>query len=260
MDVEVESFIRERVPGIANKVLAQVRPCISAESDDVADADIPLGHSKLGGRPDVPRDFEWPTGDVPCWFIAQINLAEMQSLKTGFRLPRAGLLAFFYHDDGGPPGKGSRVHFFPPKGLRRADVVVDQRYGVDFHNRHLHPRLLTLSQGHRVPDRIQRYELTPRERAVWADPEDARGLTVLGREQDSLNDFGHFHEMFHNRFSPATHRLFGLPSYEAKYPVPRGYLLLASFGVMVDRINFYVPTDSIEELEFEKVKVAYECT
>ncbi|MBP3955648.1 hypothetical protein J8F10_10185 [Gemmata sp. G18] len=173
------------------------------------------------------------------------------------RLPRAGLLSFFYHDDRGPLGKGSRVFFFPPKRLHRAHVVVDPRYGVDFHDRHLYPRLLTLSQGYRVPDRIQRYGLTRRERDVWKDRKDARGATVIGGERD---EFGYFHEMFHNRFSPATHRLFGLPSYEAKYPVPRGHLLLASFGSMADRINFYVPKSSVEELEFGKVKVAYECT
>lgn len=259
MDAEVESFVRERVPGIADKVFARIRQCVNADDADVGDADIPLGHSKLCGRPDAPGDFEWPAvDDVPCWFIAQFNLAEMRLLKTGFRLPRAGLLSFFYHEDSGPPGPGSRVYLFPPKGLRRTDVVVDPRYGTRFHNSHLHPRLLTLSQGYRLPDEIRRYGLTPRERAVWADPNDPRAPAVIGR--DEPENFDYFHEMFHRRFSPTIHRLFGVPRFEAKYPAPRGHQLLATFGQMGDRLNFYVRKEDLDQMVFGQVKVVLECT
>jgi hypothetical protein len=283
MHPSVGSFIREQVPGIVDKVLAQVRPCINARSDRRPDDAIPVGHSKLGGRPDVPDGLGWPVRrGVPCWFLAQIDLGELRRptvgptlppgaasavrragerptarpLDAGFRLPRAGLLSFFYHDDGGPPGRGSRVYHFPPAGLRRVEVVADRRY-EGIHDRHLYPRLLTLSQGYCLPRDIRRYGLTARERAVAEDPADARGPGVIGREREGHEDFGYFRDMFHNRFAPATHRLFGLPPYDQP---PRGHQLLASFGQMQDRLNFYVPRAGVEALEFDGLKVTYECT
>lgn len=66
MNASVRAYVRKQVPGIADKVLAQVRPCINADSRKQRDADIPVCHSKLGGRPDVPQGFEWPVADGEC--------------------------------------------------------------------------------------------------------------------------------------------------------------------------------------------------
>ncbi|HUR54326.1 MAG TPA: DUF1963 domain-containing protein [Gemmataceae bacterium] len=284
MTPAVRSFVRERVPGLAAKVLAQVRPCVNAESARRPDRAIPVGHSKLGGRPDVPDGFEWPARrGVPCWFLAQIDLAALRRpaaplpsraasavrrpvrrptarpLDAGFRLPRAGLLSFFYHDDGGPPGPGSRVYYFPPAGLRRAEIVVDTRY-AGIHTEHLFPRTLTLTQGYCLPYDIRRYGLTRRERAAWEDPADPRGDELFRPGRDEYEDFGYFCEVFHNHFAPATHRLFGRPAYEQLRPPPRRHQLLASFGEMNDRLNFYAPREGVEALEFGGLKVVYECT
>lgn len=52
-----------------------------------------VGHSKVGGKPDVEPDFSWPFfKGVPLEFIAQINCAEACSDI----LPESGLLLFFY--------------------------------------------------------------------------------------------------------------------------------------------------------------------
>jgi hypothetical protein len=175
---------------------------------------------------------------------------------VGFPLPRAGLLSFFYHDDNGLPGPGSRVYHFPAKGLRRVEVVADRRY-EGLQGRHLYPRELTLSQGYCLPRDIRQYALTRRERAAWDDPADPRGPAVVGRERDAYEDFHYFWEVFHNRFAPASHRLFGLSPYD---PPPRGHQLLASFGQMEDRLNFYVPGEDVETLQFGRLRVTYECT
>lgn len=58
------------------------------------DSSIPVGSSKVGGRPDLPEDVEWPTWkDYEMTFIAQINLAEC---PRDLSLPESGLLSFFY--------------------------------------------------------------------------------------------------------------------------------------------------------------------
>ncbi len=57
------------------------------------------GQSKLGGRPDAPSNFIWPTKeDKPLSFIAQINLAEIPAMAN-CPLPVAGLLSFFYNNE-----------------------------------------------------------------------------------------------------------------------------------------------------------------
>lgn len=55
---------------------------------------FPFGSSKVGGRPDLPPDVEWPMWkDYPQSFLAQINLAD---IPPAHGLPSQGLLSFFY--------------------------------------------------------------------------------------------------------------------------------------------------------------------
>lgn len=55
------------------------------------------GISKLGGLPDLPGGAGWPTRrGHPLSFIAQVNLAHLQSSAPDDRLPASGLLSFFY--------------------------------------------------------------------------------------------------------------------------------------------------------------------
>lgn len=66
-----------------------------------------VGGTRLGGVPDVPADFEWPTfagaglidnavKSRPLSFMAQFNCAELAPLDKEGLLPKTGLLSFFY--------------------------------------------------------------------------------------------------------------------------------------------------------------------
>ncbi|MDQ6423651.1 YwqG family protein [Paenibacillus sp. LHD-117] len=56
---------------------------------------IPLGSSKIGGKPDLPSYIHWPNENGKILsFIAQVNLEEVE-LRL-YELPSAGLLSFFY--------------------------------------------------------------------------------------------------------------------------------------------------------------------
>jgi len=70
-------------------------------------AEVGVGQSKIGGRPDLPADFVWPyyagrdyldkvLANRPLAFMAQINLAEAAALDKDGLLPKRGLLSFFY--------------------------------------------------------------------------------------------------------------------------------------------------------------------
>lgn len=68
---------------------------------------LPLGVSKFGGCPDLPRGFRWYhfkgkspfTDEVkerPLSFLAQINCGEVKKYDLDNRLPGTGMLYFFY--------------------------------------------------------------------------------------------------------------------------------------------------------------------
>ena len=71
-----------------------------------AEKEVPLGISKFGGKPHLPKDFVWPyyegtdfTGirkKRPLSFVAQINLEEIASYDKDNQLPHGGMLYFFY--------------------------------------------------------------------------------------------------------------------------------------------------------------------
>jgi uncharacterized protein YwqG len=99
------------VPALAPRVRAAVRLEATPASE------IAPGASRLGGSPDLPASFAWPSwNDQPLAFLAQIELAA----AGGAPLPRAGHLCFFHAVDQDawgfqPENRGaSVVAYFPP--------------------------------------------------------------------------------------------------------------------------------------------------
>lgn len=70
---------------------------------------FPMGASRIGGLPDLPRELEWPSADEkPLAFLAQFSLDEFRKFDTRKLLPESGFLFFFYDRD-------QRVWGFDPK-------------------------------------------------------------------------------------------------------------------------------------------------
>ncbi len=71
-----------------------------------AEKELPVGTSKFGGKPYLPKDFVWPyyeeadfegiNKNRPLSFIAQINLEEIAGYDKDNQLPHSGMLYFFY--------------------------------------------------------------------------------------------------------------------------------------------------------------------
>jgi len=80
---------------------AMARPAIHALATPT-EGDIPLGTSRIGGLPDMPKSLVWPMWhDLPHMFVGQINLAELPDIAERHLLPRAGHLYFFYEPETG---------------------------------------------------------------------------------------------------------------------------------------------------------------
>ena len=62
-----------------------------------AEGDLKPGSSKLGGVPDLPEGTPWPEcNGVPMALLAQLCLPEIVPYDTDGRLPKSGMLYFFY--------------------------------------------------------------------------------------------------------------------------------------------------------------------
>ena len=105
-----EDILRERLGrrGLGHKadaILAIAAPCIWLDTRRADDTLLPVGVSKLGGVPDLPRRCEWPMWrGEPMAFIAQVRLDEAAPYDMEGALPYAGLLSFFFATDCEPKG------------------------------------------------------------------------------------------------------------------------------------------------------------
>ncbi|MFC7441061.1 YwqG family protein [Laceyella putida] len=99
---------------------------IALDFEVVEPGSLPTGSSKIGGRPELPPDFEWPwvhekvtlveeNGPVekvfsnPLMFVAQINLADLAAIKPDL-FPNNGILYFF--DDYNGSEEGWKVIYY----------------------------------------------------------------------------------------------------------------------------------------------------
>lgn len=99
------------------KLFKSIKP--KAIDYSIPEDSISIGISKLGGVPDVIKDFQWPfKGNNPLSFIAQFNLSEIHNYDEEKYLPTEGLLSFFYDEIGLPWGSGPddvggwRIYYF----------------------------------------------------------------------------------------------------------------------------------------------------
>jgi len=128
---EVVERLGRAAPSQGATIIAALAPAVRFGVRPMADADIPLGASKIGGAPDLPPGAGPP--DAGLRFFAQIDMAgvaavSFESVALGLGLPDAGLLSFFASaDDDGLSWDAERaaVLVTPPGTplVRVADVV-----------------------------------------------------------------------------------------------------------------------------------------
>ncbi len=97
-EVVKRNFRHFGIEGCFDKIRWFLRPAINVILSPTDDADIRMGQSKVGGRPDLPAGAEWPiNGDGdPLDFIAQLNFREISPYDETGLLPKEGLASLFY--------------------------------------------------------------------------------------------------------------------------------------------------------------------
>jgi len=172
---------------LASAIQAQTKPSLRLTATKPSAQPV----SRLGGRPNLPKEIRWPVwqNEVPLAFIAQLDLATLPSVR-GLPLPKTGALFFFYDATEQPWG-------YDPKHRGGAQVIYSpsplSAHGV---------RAL-----HRDVDEEARF----------------RGLAVTSTPEVSLPSHNHplFRELqateaewnaymaFHDPFQRAVHRIGG---------------------------------------------------
>ncbi|MCB9601915.1 MAG: DUF1963 domain-containing protein [Sandaracinus sp.] len=85
-------------------LIASFEPVIAVER---VKEPVPLGASKVGGHPHLPKGFEWPRIEgEPTYLLVQLALAEVAACDVTGRTPTAGMLYAFVTET----GRGLIVH------------------------------------------------------------------------------------------------------------------------------------------------------
>ncbi len=96
---KIKSFIRnseeiEIDKSDKEELIKMIKPTIGIKTKVTDDKNLQVGKSKIGGKPDLPKDFEWPRANgKPMLFCAQYNLTELIKFDKQDQLPKKG---FFY--------------------------------------------------------------------------------------------------------------------------------------------------------------------
>ncbi|MEK4737897.1 MULTISPECIES: YwqG family protein [Bacillus] len=129
MEKKIEILIdKYELTHLKQELINTVFPCVKVvpKQQEI----ITIGSSKMGGVPDLPNTFEYPTyKENPLRFIAQFNLSDLQNVGMEHNLPKTGMLYFFsienYFEEDVDPTEAGRVLYYdiPVEQSRRADEI-----------------------------------------------------------------------------------------------------------------------------------------
>jgi uncharacterized protein YwqG len=83
------------------KIEPLVKPVIEIELKQTNEKNISISQSKIGGKPSLPKDFNWPKTDKEksMSFIAQLNISDLKKYDEENLFPEDGIISFFYCAD-----------------------------------------------------------------------------------------------------------------------------------------------------------------
>lgn len=78
------------------KIIKLIKPAIGISTRKMEFDNLKIGGSKIGGRPDLPKDISWPrSNDSDLVFCAQYNISELKKFDVENLLPEKGMLYIF---------------------------------------------------------------------------------------------------------------------------------------------------------------------
>lgn len=78
------------------KIIKLIKPAIGILTKKMESDNLKIGSSKIGGKPDLPKDISWPKlNDSDLVFFAQYNISELKKFDVENLLPEKGMLYIF---------------------------------------------------------------------------------------------------------------------------------------------------------------------
>jgi uncharacterized protein YwqG len=78
------------------KIIKLIKPAIGILTKKLESDNLKIGGSKIGGKPDLPKDISWPRlNDSDLVFCAQYNFSEIKKFDVENLLPEKGMLYVF---------------------------------------------------------------------------------------------------------------------------------------------------------------------
>lgn len=197
-------------------IIKELRSSVLIDATRVPQEELPIGASRIGGVPDLPKAVKWPRWsgsrlgpgfplhriDFPekgLHFIAQLNLKDLISFSTCKDLPPKGILYFFYDYDIQPWGYdpadhlGSRVIYVEDDAVSLSRYE-NQKLDVEFRS---FPCTVSFSRNWTIPD-IR--HLGAESEEEWEEAWES--IEELKRDLNGISEEQPFR---------AVHRLFGWP-------------------------------------------------
>ena len=104
------------------EIISLIKSGIGLNAQPVDDSNILIGHSKLGGKPDLPTNKEWPMSNGQHMiFCGQYDLEECAKYDINKQLPPDGLFSVFVT----PDFKNFEFNHFTVNNLQRKEYPVN---------------------------------------------------------------------------------------------------------------------------------------
>ena len=95
-DVVLAALEADRMHAALRRLDELASPSLRLRPHRSSAEQLPMGATRLGGCPDLPRGLRWPSCDgAPLSFVAQLRLADLVPFRLSGSLPPSGNLCFF---------------------------------------------------------------------------------------------------------------------------------------------------------------------
>ena len=189
----------DRLSRVASDLLAKLQPAVRLKTFPCQEDELPLGSTRIGGRPDLADNVIWPVWKgKPLAFLAQVNLGDLVRFPFVNVSSQEGWLLFFYDAEQStwgfdPQDKGSWAVIFMPN-----DKAQIERRGIPSE---------VLQGGFYKPCRVEMREV------LTAPPWESsavRRLNLSEAEQDAYWDL--LDEVYTEEEGEVHHQILGHPT------------------------------------------------
>jgi len=160
-----------------------IQPTVGIKITAKDDKEINIGSSKIGGKPDLPSNFDWPKMDDEfLTFCAQYNLEEINIYDVSNELPSFGIIYVFIYIDKEWSGFLNKKNSYKVIFQENTDNLIRTEFPINY-----------FSEGIFEPYKIEFFE-------SYTMPDDES--IILKDFQDSYEDFYNF---YHSTYEYIEH-------------------------------------------------------